>query len=72
MEVCYSIAKIKIWLSTLQETSTLGAIVLKNYTVSKASHDIKKPYAIQLVKGGERTYYLSAENQEKMERCGYV
>lgn len=52
----------------MQDTEALGAIVLWSYTVSKAVHDVKKPFAFRLEKGGGRTYTLSADSEQEMNK----
>ena len=53
---------------TSQDTSPLGAIVLRNYTISKACNDCRKPFSFKVVKGGGRSYYLCAESEAEMSR----
>ena len=53
---------------SVQDAQALGAIVLRNYTVSKAIHDIRKPFAFKLVKGGSRTYQLCADSEQEMNK----
>ena len=52
----------------LQESQALGAIVLRNYTISKAVHDVKRAFAFKLVKGGSRTYCLCADSEQEMNK----
>ena len=52
----------------VQDTHALGAIVLTNYTISKAAHEVKKAFAFKLVKGGSRTYCLCADTEQEMNK----
>ena len=45
---------------------------MHNYTISKASGDLKRPFTFRVMKGGARTYYLSAETEIEMNRCVYI
>ena len=51
-----------------QDAQALGAIVLRNYTVSRATHNVKKTFAFKLVKGGSRSYCLSADSELDMNK----
>lgn len=51
-----------------QDNSPVGAIVLRNYTVSKACHDSRKQFAFKMVKGGARSYYFSADTEQEMNK----
>lgn len=53
----------------LQDERALGAIVLRNYTVSKLMHNVKKLFSFKLVKGGSRTYCLCADTEQEMNKC---
>jgi hypothetical protein len=55
-----------------EDTQALGAIVLRNYTISKAAHDVKKAFAFKLVKGGSRTYCLCADTEQEMNKWAQV
>ena len=57
---------------SLQDTRALGAIVLRNYTVSKAIHDVKRSCAFKLAKGGSRTYYLCADTEQEMNKYAII
>lgn len=46
----------------------LGAVVLHNYTISKASSETKKLFCFKAVKGGARTYFFAAEDEVTMNR----
>jgi len=46
--------------------------VLHNYTVSKACHDVRRPYSFKMVKGGGRSYYFCAESEAEMSRWAQV
>ncbi|XP_077990609.1 uncharacterized protein LOC144444931 [Glandiceps talaboti] len=52
---------------TDREKEPVGAIVLPNYTVTKA-HDCSKEFTFKLTKYGARTYYLQAANEDEMSR----
>lgn len=63
---------IAYYYSNPSETRPRGAIVLRSYTVSRASHRIKKPFAFQIVKGGGRPYYFCADSEAEMKRWAQV
>lgn len=46
----------------------MGAIVLHQYTVSKAGRDIKRQHSFRIVKGGEKSYMFAAESHDDMEK----
>ena len=54
-----------------QEVQPLGAIVLRNYTVSKVS-DMRKPFSFKIVKGGARSYYFCADSEQEMNKWAQV
>ncbi|XP_023931803.1 uncharacterized protein LOC106176737 [Lingula anatina] len=52
---------------TEKEKDPLGAILLSNYTITKAT-DIHKRHAFKALKYGSRTYYFVAQSEEEMSR----
>lgn len=50
------------------ESEPLGAIVLRQYTVSKAGRDVKREHAFKITKGGAKSYIFAAESHQDMER----
>lgn len=46
----------------------MGAIVLHQYTVSKAGRDVKRQHSFRIVKGGEKSYTFAAESHDDMEK----
>jgi hypothetical protein len=63
---------IAYYYSDPEDTRALGAIVLRNYTVSKAIYDMKKPFTFKLVKGGSRSYCLCADTEQEMNKWAQV
>jgi hypothetical protein len=63
---------IAYYYSDPEDTRALGAVVLRNYTVSKTIHDVKKPFAFKLVKGGSRTYCLCADTEQEMNKYAVI
>lgn len=50
-----------------KEKDPLGAILLKNYTVTRAP-EINRKHTFKIVKYGQRTYYFQADSEEDMNR----
>ena len=49
----------------LQDTDPLGAILLSNYTITKAP-EINRKFVFKASKYGQRTYYFQADAEEDM------
>lgn len=50
-----------------KDKSPCGAIILANYSISKAP-EINKPHCFKLTKGGARTYYMCAGSDVDMRK----
>ncbi|PFX19682.1 uncharacterized protein LOC111337864 [Stylophora pistillata] len=50
-----------------KDKAPCGAIILSNYSISKAP-EINKPYCFKLTKGGARTYYMCAGSDVDMRK----
>lgn len=54
-----------------QDPTPAGAVILTNYTVTRAV-EANKRFAFKLAKGGARTYYFAANSEEEMRKLVIV